>query len=88
MCLSFTGVADGVGGWRNYGIDAGEFSNFLMRTCERLVQSTTFNPLQPVDLLAGSYYELLENKKPILGESRHEFNGKFSMLGSRLLLVR
>lgn len=69
-----SGVADGVGGWRNYGIDAGEFSNFLMRTCERLVQSTTFNPHQPVDLLAGSYYELLEQKKPILGESRDSKN--------------
>lgn len=64
------GVADGVGGWRNYGIDAGEFSNFLMRTCERLVQSTSFNPHHPVELLAGSYYELLEHKKPILGELR------------------
>lgn len=62
------GVADGVGGWRNYGIDAGEFSNFLMRTCERLVQSNIFNPQHPVDLLANSYYELLEHKKPILGK--------------------
>jgi protein phosphatase PTC7 len=63
------GVADGVGGWRNYGIDAGEFSNFLMRTCERLVQSNIFNPQHPVDLLANSYYELLEHKKPILGKA-------------------
>jgi protein phosphatase PTC7 len=63
------GVADGVGGWRNYGIDAGEFSNYLMRTCERIVQSECFNPQQPVDLLANSYYELLEHKKPILGSS-------------------
>ncbi|CAO1396520.1 unnamed protein product [Diamesa hyperborea] len=63
------GVADGVGGWRNYGIDAGEFSSFLMRTCERLVQSNNFNPQQPVNLLACSYYELLEHKKPILGSS-------------------
>lgn len=61
-------MADGVGGWRNYGIDAGEFSNFLMRTCERLVQCSNFNPQHPVELLAGSYYELLEHKKPILGE--------------------
>lgn len=69
IIFSSLGVADGVGGWRNYGIDAGEFSNFLMRTCERLVQSTTFNPHHPVELLAGSYYELLEHKKPILGRS-------------------
>lgn len=66
--LPNTGVADGVGGWRNYGIDAGEFSNYLMRTCERIVKSECFNPQQPVDLLASSYYELLEHKKPILGK--------------------
>lgn len=68
LMISFSGVADGVGGWRNYGIDAGEFSSFLMRTCERLVQSNNFNPQQPVNLLACSYYELLEHKKPILGK--------------------
>jgi protein phosphatase PTC7 len=76
------GVADGVGGWRNYGIDAGEFSNFLMRTCERLVQSTTFNPARPVDLLSGSYYELLEQKKPILGESRVFGSSPLPMFGA------
>ncbi|XP_044729923.1 protein phosphatase PTC7 homolog [Chrysoperla carnea] len=63
------GVADGVGGWRTYGIDPGEFSSFLMRTCERLVTSGQFNPCDPSDLLARSYYELLEHKKPILGSS-------------------
>lgn len=62
------GVADGVGGWRSYGIDPGEFSSFLMRTCERLVESANFNPKQPVSLLAYSYCELLEQKKPILGK--------------------
>lgn len=63
------GVADGVGGWRNYGIDPGEFSSFLMRTCERLVTSGRFSCTEPTSLLARSYYELLENKQPILGSS-------------------
>ncbi|XP_036317917.1 protein phosphatase PTC7 homolog [Rhagoletis pomonella] len=63
------GVADGVGGWRNYGIDPGEFSSFLMKTCERLVHCVNFNPQRPVNLLAYSYCELLEQKKPILGSS-------------------
>lgn len=63
------GVADGVGGWRSYGIDPGEFSSFLMKTCERLVQCANFNPKRPVSLLAYSYCELLEQKKPILGSS-------------------
>ncbi|TGZ47424.1 Uncharacterized protein DBV15_00090 [Temnothorax longispinosus] len=62
-------VADGVGGWRHYGIDPGEFSNFLMRTCERLVSMGRFTPTEPAGLLARSYYELLENKQPILGSS-------------------
>lgn len=63
------GVADGVGGWRHYGIDPGEFSSFLMRTCERLVTMGRFVPSEPAGLLAKSYYELLENKQPILGSS-------------------
>lgn len=63
------GVADGVGGWRNYGIDPGEFSSFLMKTSERLVHCVNFNPQRPVNLLAYSYCELLEQKKPILGSS-------------------
>lgn len=40
-----------------------------MRTCERLVQCASFNPKKPVSLLAYSYCELLEQKKPILGSS-------------------
>lgn len=63
------GVADGVGGWRAYGIDPGEFSSYLMKTCERLVQMGHFKMTDPGDLLAKSYYELLEHKKPILGSS-------------------
>ncbi|XP_014367429.1 protein phosphatase PTC7 homolog [Papilio machaon] len=63
------GVADGVGGWRAYGIDPGEFSSYLMRTCERLVRMGHFKLSEPGDLLAKSYYELLEHKKPILGSS-------------------
>jgi hypothetical protein len=63
----FKGVADGVGGWRHYGIDPGEFSAFLMRTCERLVSSGRFITTEPAGLLARSYYELLESKQPILG---------------------
>lgn len=63
----FSGVADGVGGWRNYGIDPGEFSSLLMRTCERLVSSGRFSHSDPANLLANSYYELLEHKQPVSG---------------------
>ncbi|XP_018333385.1 protein phosphatase PTC7 homolog [Agrilus planipennis] len=63
------GVADGVGGWRAYGIDPGEFSFHLMRACENLVKLGRFNPNNPSELLARSYYELLHHKKAILGSS-------------------
>ncbi|XP_074039512.1 protein phosphatase PTC7 homolog isoform X1 [Leptinotarsa decemlineata] len=63
------GVADGVGGWRAYGIDPGEFSLQLMKICERLVKLGHFTPTNPSELLARSYYELLHHKKSILGSS-------------------
>ena len=64
LCL---GLADGVGGWRRYGIDPGEFSAFLMRTCQRLVETGRFEPNEPARLLGNSYYELLQSKRAILG---------------------
>lgn len=39
-----------------------------MKTCERLVSCASFNAQKPVNLLSYSYCELLEQKKPILGE--------------------
>ena len=32
------GVADGVGGWRDIGVDPSKFSSYLMRTCKRIVE--------------------------------------------------
>lgn len=61
-------MADGVGGWRDYGVDPSLFSGTLMRTCERLVKEGHFVPSNPVGILTTSYYELLQNKVPLLGE--------------------
>lgn len=61
------GVADGVGGWRIYGIDPGQFSGFLMRSCERLAHSGEYDAARPEELLARAYCNLLEQKQPILG---------------------
>lgn len=63
----FVGVADGVGGWRNFGFDPSKFSYSLMETCERLVVTGRFNPRNPGHLIATSYYELKENKEQIIG---------------------
>ena len=66
--ISSQGVADGVGGWRDYGVDPSQFSATLMRTCERLVKEGRFVPSQPVGILTSGYYELLQYKVPLLGE--------------------
>lgn len=63
------GVADGVGGWRQYGVDPGTFSDALMRACERVVSAGAFVPHQPAQLLARAYNELMESKEPIVGSS-------------------
>lgn len=53
------GVADGVGGWRTYGIDPSIFPRSLMKVCSQLVSSGNFEPSSPADLIAASY-RLLE----------------------------
>lgn len=63
------GVADGVGGWRQYGIDPGMFSNHLMRSCERLVHAGFFQGNLPSKLLEQGFREMQENKQPIIGSS-------------------
>ena len=66
--MYFAGVADGVGGWRAWGIDPGEFSHSLMTVSERVVRSGRFKASEPAAIIARAYYELLENKTHILGE--------------------
>ncbi|KRZ17573.1 Protein phosphatase PTC7 -like protein [Trichinella zimbabwensis] len=52
------GVADGVGGWRNYGVDPSRFSRRLMASCARLVREGRFIAHRPAQLLAASYQEV------------------------------
>ena len=61
------GVADGVGGWRSYGVDPSQFPNSLMATCERLVRLGHFRPHTPKDIIQSSYQEVLQNKAPLVG---------------------
>ncbi|XP_072033810.1 protein phosphatase PTC7 homolog [Amphiura filiformis] len=62
------GVADGVGGWRDYGIDPSQFPGQLMKACERIVKNGNFTT-SPVQIIATSYQELLENKSALIGSS-------------------
>nr|XP_054748047.1 protein phosphatase PTC7 homolog [Lytechinus pictus] len=41
------GVADGVGGWRDYGIDPSQFPCQLMKMCKRIVKEGHFDPHAP-----------------------------------------
>ncbi|KFD53003.1 hypothetical protein M514_06119 [Trichuris suis] len=52
------GVADGVGGWRSYGIDPSRFARSLMSTCAQLVTKGQFIPQLPAELMAASYQAL------------------------------
>ncbi|XP_040568023.1 protein phosphatase PTC7 homolog [Lepeophtheirus salmonis] len=66
------GVADGVGGWRQYGIDPGQFSSCLMKSCERLVMDGKICSDQPAKLLSQGYQKMQEFsgvKQQIIGSS-------------------
>ena len=70
-CADIMSVADGVGGWREMGIDPSKFSSSLMWQCKRLVEQENelFNNAKnitnqtPLDILINSYNALLENKE-------------------------
>lgn len=66
-CADVIGVADGVGGWRSYGVDPSRFPRSLMAACERIVKKGDFNPQQPVDILARGYEEIFEQKTLLIG---------------------
>lgn len=63
------GVADGVGGWRSYGIDPSAFPQSLMSTCLRLIKEGRFHPSTPGRIIEDSYQEILNQKQPLIGSS-------------------
>ncbi|RTG81081.1 protein phosphatase PTC7, partial [Schistosoma bovis] len=67
LCL--LGVADGVGGWRSYGVDPGRFSRAVMKNCERVVNSGRFIPDKLEVLIAQCYEDVLNSKELILGSA-------------------
>ena len=52
------GVADGVGSWKNYGVDPSHFSMNLMKNCKRLVQGGNFVSNKPEELLDAAFHEM------------------------------
>lgn len=59
------GVADGVGGWRKYGIDPSAFSRRLMKECEKRVQKGDFDPQKPESLLDYAFRASAEAPRPV-----------------------
>jgi protein phosphatase PTC7 len=57
--VDIMGVSDGVGGWRDQGVDPSIFSGTLMKNCLDLAKSSKFNVQSPVGLMEDAYNELL-----------------------------
>ena len=62
-----SGVADGVGGWRHYGIDSSLFSSALMESCKRFVLEGGLETPSPVSIIKAGFQELAEHKEPLFG---------------------
>ncbi len=69
LFLLNSGVADGVGGWREHGIDPSLFSSSLMEACKSLIDNKLIdlNPSTLKELLSKGYKQLLEDKQCIIG---------------------
>ncbi|CDW56075.1 Protein phosphatase PTC7 homolog [Trichuris trichiura] len=66
--LLLLGVADGVGGWRNYGVDPSRFSYSMMNACAHLVAEGFFRPDELRELIANSY-EVVKNASFLRNEN-------------------
>lgn len=63
------GVADGVGGWRQYGIDSSLFSSALMESCKRFVLEGGLESSSPINIVKAGFQDLTEHKEPLFGSS-------------------
>ena len=61
------GVADGVGGWRHYGIDSSLFSTALMESCKRFVLEGGLETPSPISVIKAGFQELTNHKEPLFG---------------------
>uniref|UniRef100_A0A914X569 Protein phosphatase n=1 Tax=Plectus sambesii TaxID=2011161 RepID=A0A914X569_9BILA len=80
------GIADGVGGWRQHGIDPSIFSRSLMRACSNLVDAGKFEPDKPALLLAAAYRQLYLNRMKSI-ERKEKFDRKTTLIGSSTACV-
>ena len=67
---SVPGVADGVGGWRNYGVDPSLFSSSLMATCQNAVIEGRSRPEAPKTIIATGYHDLIQRTRTSFSTGR------------------
>ncbi|XP_067952009.1 protein phosphatase PTC7 homolog [Watersipora subatra] len=63
------GVADGVGGWREYGVDPSQVPRTIMASCSRLVEVGRFKSNDPSKLLEEAYEESAMHKNAAMGST-------------------
>jgi len=83
------GVADGVGGWRNYGVDPSLFSSSLMATCQNAVTEGRSRPDAPKTIIATGYHDLIQRtRRPFsAGRSRNVGPTSSGLMGSSTVCI-
>ncbi|KAK3737467.1 hypothetical protein QZH41_008353 [Actinostola sp. cb2023] len=68
---SVMGVADGVGGWHQYGIDSSKFASSLMEGCRKFAMDGGLNVdvQSPIAILKSAFQEMTELKASVFGSS-------------------
>ncbi|EDV21568.1 uncharacterized protein TRIADDRAFT_30137 [Trichoplax adhaerens] len=64
-----TGVADGVGGWKEYGVDPSLFSHLLMKNCKSYAKNYCVDSAFPLKILKTGYDTMLSEHPNLLGSS-------------------
>ena len=69
--LTYMGVADGVGSWREYGVDPRQFSSNFMQQCHAIVLESTAEGsggiLSPSEIMAQAYSRMTEQHPSVVG---------------------
>lgn len=61
------GIADGVGGWKQYGVDPSLFPGILMKNCERYAKDYCIDCGSPKKILQAGYDDLISENPHLLG---------------------
>ena len=81
----WSGVADGVGGWRRYGIDSSLFSTALMESCKRFVLEGGLETPSPLNVIKAGFQELTEHKEPLFGRLKFTQQKTKQLITSKIL---